>query len=387
MTEYEVVNMDQTFFVPKYVIDDLLPSFKTSLEAYIQKQSNTPEHKRHSAYKILSKVGVDKADIWLATLLIAPLISDNSKDNPVALGLSGFTKFYTKKWGFYDKDKPRDSYEATLRVVREFINSTGLVTTETNRVLGSKEQQTDFVLTDFGKGLYPSFNIEMADEQYSETHEPTLEPIEYMSAPWLASTGNRHNKLQDEKTESRLASQATAASSVGFLIPSKVSQVYLDWFEVKEVPPSLLTKMARFLRTKERNKAMGIRRMELSRREALKKYEDQLTYYPVGYDRKARQYMKGYPINPQGAKADRSLFYVMSPKAPKEKILTDMNMVGEDLFGKEWEIVSKMPLNMIEDHNSDVIKTVCTTKGELDLDKYTILLEYIKESNSANEII
>ena len=383
MDDYIVVNKEQTIFVPKMAVDVFLPEFVQHLDFFLseEEKENRPQ-RRDSAYFVLKEKGTKDAGQWVATLLVVPSLVDTLGENARPIGLSAFTKYYSKNWGFEDKTNYRKGYEAVLRLLRTFMDlpDTPWYETETTRpVKGLVEEQTNIVMTEHGAERFKLLGIREADEAYSTPVPPSMEPIIYTSTPWLQSTGEDHLKLQQIEAEIRLTSQATAASSVGFVIPSSIANVYLDWFEVGELPEHLKFRGARFTHPKEHSKVTGIRRMEELRRETISNVQGQYTYYPVGYDRKARQYMAGYPINPQGAKSDRPLFYVVSNALPKEKMLADLTMMGKDIFGEDWPIMSNLTVAELEDHNNDFIKQVCTTKGELDLEKYTVLLEYAKQ--------
>ena len=379
MKEYVVINEGQTFFVPKFAVDTFLPDFVKGLEGYIKTQSVKAPHRQQSAYKVLVDNDFSKADEWLSALLTAPLLLYTSTEGTGNLGIGAFSKYFAKHWGFWNDSNPRDGIEATLRIIRTFFDATGLVIDRKHRKPSEVEERVDFELTELGKTIYPTLEIEMADEDYSKDYKPSLEPIQYLSAPWLSSTGDKHQKLQNEAVEAKLASQAEAASSVGFVIPSHIAQVYQDWFEVADIPVELAENRARFYKAKERSKAFNIRRMETSRRSVIQELSGVLAYYPVGFDRKARQYMIGYPLNPQGAKSERPLFYVVAPEAPKEKVLASLNAEGKELFGVHWDAASHLTHDELLNHNDDFIKQVCTTKGEPDLHKYTVLLEYAKQ--------
>ena len=381
MTEYEVSNSGQTFFVPKYAVDTFLPDFIEGLESYLAAQSAVPLHKQQSAYRVLAKHGIKEADKWLATLLVAPVATVDTGFGAGELNIGAFVKYYSKAWGLLDPRNPRDGYEAVLRIIRVFFDTTGLVDQRTDRPRGQVEQQVNFALTEFGKSIYPELGIEVADEAHSETLAPHARPVEYeyMSAPWLQSVDDDHLVMQHPDVEERLANQATAASSVGFVIPENIAKVYNDWFKTSKLPPRAETKLERFLLKKERHKIVNVRRMQKQRRQVISEIAGKVMYYPVGFDRKARQYMMGYPLNPQGAKADRPLFYVVAPEAPKAKVLASLTAEGEELFGGDWAVVSELTHDELLNHNDDFVKQVCTTKGEPDLHKYTVLLEYAKQ--------
>ena len=384
MEEYVVINMEQTFFVPKTSVDIFLPEFKEGLALFLTEEAKESRpQRRDMAYDIILNKGLKDADVWLATLLVAPLLIYNTEKTEGDLGIGAFTKYYSKQWGFHNEANHREGFEAVLRIIRTFFDTTGLATSETVRIPTNSQQQTNFVLTKRGEEKYSELDIQMADEEHSAPVLPSLDPIEYLSTPWLGSTGSKHLKLQLEETERNLTKQASAASSVGFVIPPTIAKVYLDWFNVQELPEHLQHPKARFIRAREHSKLTGLRRMEISRREVISDVTGKLTYYPVGFDRKARQYMAGYPINPQGAKSDRPLFYVVANALPKEKILADLTMEGRDLFGEHWKTACTLTVSELEDHNDEFIKQVCTTKGELDLNKYTVLLEYAKQKEKS----
>ena len=381
MSEYTVVNAGQTFFVPKFGVDAFLPEFVEGLESYLAAQSLIKPQHQHSAYRVLSTQGIDNADQWLAALLIAPLATADDGYKTTELGIAGFTKYYAKAWNLFDPKRPRDGYEAVLRIIRTFFTTTKLVEDYTVRSRGNVEQQVNFRLTELGKRLYPELKIEVADEDNSAAREPSTQPIEYMSAPWLASVDRRHAEMQHPDVEQRLADQATAASSVGFVIPENIVEVYIDWFPLATLPPKAETKLERFLQRKDRHKFISVRLMQEQRKEVLSKVAGELCYYPVGFDRKARQYMLGYPINPQGAKVDRPLFYVLADNVDKDKAIADLTMEGKDAFGDQWGVATKLTLEQLNNHNDPYVMEVCSTKGTQDLHKYTILLELAKYDN------
>jgi len=381
MKEYTITNMGKTFFVPEFAVEAFLPEFVEGIEKYLTAQSKAQPHKQQNAYKVLSKADLSKANEWLACLLVAPIAQYDDGRTVGELGLSGFTKYYAKAWQLQTKENPRDGFEAVIRLIRIFFDANKIVSNKTIRQRGQVEQLVVFTLTSLGEQLYPQLELEMADEEHCRICQPTTEPIEYMSAPWLPSCGDDHLKFQHEDVEACLANQASDASSVGFVIESSIANVYNDWFHDKSISENAKKKLSKFLNTKERSKYITIRRMQEIRREALVSMADTLLYYPVGFDRKARQYMRGYPLNPQGAKADRPLFSVLAEEAPIDRVKSDVTAIGEDLFGDDWEKATSLTLIRLNNHNDELVKEICSTKGELDLHKYSILitLSNIKE--------
>ena len=379
MKEYEVSNFGQTFFVPKFAVDAFLPEFVAGLESYLAEQAKAQPQRQQSAYKVLSKVGLDNADQWLAALLVAPLISHDDGYVTTDLGISGFTKYYATYWDLFNPERPRDGFEAVLRLIRVFFDTTGLVDKRTDRPRGQVEQLVVFELTELGHKVYPGLEIEVADEPHSKTIEPSDEPIEYMSAPWLTTVDYKHIERQSEEVERRLANQASAASSVGYVIPKQIADVYCDWFPLSRLPVKAESKLDLYLKRKERHKIVNVRRMQKCRREAVQELADEIRYYPVAFDRKGRQYMLGYPLSPQGAKVDRPLFYMVADGVvDKDKALASLNMEGKDAFGDRWEEAKQLTLEQLNNHNDPYVMEVCSTKGTQDLHKYTILLERAK---------
>ena len=384
MNEYTVVNGGRTYFIPKWAVDSLIPDFVAGLENYIEKQRPAPAHRQQSAFYVLDKFGIECADEWLATLIAAPFFSyEDGLGSRGETGIGAFVKYYSKVWGLYNHKAPRDSFEAVFRIIRIFFNSCKLVTKQTRRIRYTKAQ-VNFTLTPLGKRIYPSFEIEMADETHVKEIASFDAPKEYMSTPWLSSVGSEHPDAQDEEVSGRLTRQACAASAVGFVVPSKNAQVYTDWFPMAHVSKKVNKSVMSFLESKEYDKIVNVRILQKRRLEHLQEVKDELRYYPVGFDKKARQYMMGYPLNPQGAKVDRPLFTVLAVPAPIAKVIADLEMLGQDAFGAAWAEASKMKTSQLENHNSDEVKEMCTTKGLLDLQKYTILVEYAanKEKNN-----
>ena len=97
-------------------------------------------------------------------------------------------------------------------------------------------------------------------------------------------------------------------------------------------------------------------------------------YYPVGFDGKMRQYMKGYPINPQGAKETRPLFKMVG--APTDKSLADVEALAEDLFGDLWAEVSANAQELVKDYMNPKTIAACSKDGKPSIAMYALLKEY-----------
>lgn len=102
-------------------------------------------------------------------------------------------------------------------------------------------------------------------------------------------------------------------------------------------------------------------------------------YYPVSFDKKGRQYMGGYPLNPQGSKETRPLFVSAKGYDNPKKALKYVEAYAADLFGKEWKSVSEKAEELVEGgYLSPATIAACTSKGKPDIAKLATLREVVK---------
>ena len=101
-------------------------------------------------------------------------------------------------------------------------------------------------------------------------------------------------------------------------------------------------------------------------------------YYHVGFDEKMRQYMQGYPLNPQGAKETRPLFKMLDETGtPKARSLADVEALAVDLFGEQrWAEVSAEAQELVKDYMNPKTIAACSTKGKPSIAMYALLKEY-----------
>ena len=102
-------------------------------------------------------------------------------------------------------------------------------------------------------------------------------------------------------------------------------------------------------------------------------------YYPVGFDMKGRQYMSGYPLNPQGSKETRPLFVTATEATDKAKALASVEAEGKEVFGKErWNEVKVDAAELVADYMNPRTIAACSTKGKPDIAMFALLREYAK---------
>ena len=128
------------------------------------------------------------------------------------------------------------------------------------------------------------------------------------------------------------------------------------------------------------DKFVSIKTAKAKIAEEVKAVAGEVLYYPVGFDGKLRQYMAGYPINPQGAKTTRQLFQFAKTEKPVnvDAAIAGVEAEGLDVFGETWLEVSEAAEELVADYMNPKTIAACSTKGKPDIDKFAILNELVK---------
>ena len=129
---------------------------------------------------------------------------------------------------------------------------------------------------------------------------------------------------------------------------------------------------------KNLQKYMSVMSTSSKQKKVVKQIAGVPMYYSVGFDAKMRQYMQGYPLNPQGAKATRPLFKMLDTSGtPKERAIADVVAEAKEVFGEDrWAEVSVEAAELVKDYMNPKTIAACSTKGKPSIAMYALLKEY-----------
>ena len=153
---------------------------------------------------------------------------------------------------------------------------------------------------------------------------------------------------------------------------------YQAGFELSAVEREQLIKD--YYKQKNFDRFVSVRSAEVAVEDQLQTTAGVPLYYSVGFDRKGRQYMGGYPLNPQGSKETRPLFVpVTEGDSPNPEVALEwLELEGSDLFDDTWESVKTEASELVSDYMNPRTIAACSTKGTPDIAKFALLREYVK---------
>ena len=125
------------------------------------------------------------------------------------------------------------------------------------------------------------------------------------------------------------------------------------------------------------DKFMSIKNTDEKVKEQLEAHAGIPMYYPVGYDMKGRQYMSGYPLNPQGSKETRPLFKVVTKAASAERSLGDIEAEGAEVFGEDlWNEIKVDAEELVGDYMNPRTIAACSKDGKPSIEMFALLKAY-----------